>query len=223
MRYHVVAAAAFLAVVIPAVAQAPIRTERVEFARGTTSSTIKGTIKGDSSVDYKIGARAGQTLNVRLQSSNSSNYFNVIVPGADSAMFVGSMSGNSFTGTLPSSGDYTVRVYLMRNAARRGESANYTLTVGVTNVSNSAASAPVGRGSPITPGNLPAYCRGEVSSMYGTKPTYVKTGALAKAADGSSSISGTVDKGTEGIKSFKCRFDPNGRFIDVMAMTSDGE
>lgn len=223
MRYNVVAATAFMAVVIPAVAQAPIRTERVEFARGTTSSTIKGAIKGDSSVDYKIGARAGQILKVALTTSNSSNYFNVIAPGADSAMFVGSMSGNNFTGTLPTTGDYTVRVYLMRNAARRNETANYTLTIGVTNASNAAASAPAGNGSPITPGNMPAYCRGEVSGMYGTRPTYVKTGTVAKAADGSSSISGTVDKGNEGIKRFKCRFDRSGRFIDVMAMTSDGE
>jgi len=33
---------------------------------------------------------------------------------------------------LPTDGTYVVRVYLMRNAARRGETAQYTLTVGVT-------------------------------------------------------------------------------------------
>jgi len=32
---------------------------------------------------------------------------------------------------LPASGDYKVSVYLMRNAAHRGESAKYTLTVAV--------------------------------------------------------------------------------------------
>ena len=78
-------------------------------------------------------------------------------------------------------------------------------------------------GTPITPGNRKAYCRGEVSGMYGTKPAYVTTGKLMKARDGSISVSGTVDTGTEGIKKFKCRFDAKGRFIDVMAMTSDGE
>lgn len=35
-------------------------------------------------------------------------------------------------GTLPVDGDYTVRVYLMRSAARRNETAEYTLTVGIT-------------------------------------------------------------------------------------------
>ena len=77
--------------------------------------------------------------------------------------------------------------------------------------------------SPISPGNRKAYCRGEVSGMYGTKPTYVTTGKLVTARDRTTSVSGTVDKGTEGIKKFKCRFDAKGRFIDVMAMTPDGE
>ena len=38
-------------------------------------------------------------------------------------MFVGSTSGNRFSGVLPTDGDYAIRVYLMRNAARRNESA----------------------------------------------------------------------------------------------------
>jgi hypothetical protein len=47
-------------------------------------------------------------------------------------MFVGSTSGNRFSGVLPADRDYSIRVYLMRNAARRNESASYTLTVDVT-------------------------------------------------------------------------------------------
>jgi len=77
--------------------------------------------------------------------------------------------------------------------------------------------------APVSPGNRKAYCRGEVSGMYGTKPIYVTTGKLIRARDGTTSVSGSVDKGNEGIKKFKCRFDAKGRFIDVMAMTPDGE
>jgi hypothetical protein len=33
---------------------------------------------------------------------------------------------------LPADGDYKVRVYLMRNAARRNEASDYTLTISVT-------------------------------------------------------------------------------------------
>jgi hypothetical protein len=78
-------------------------------------------------------------------------------------------------------------------------------------------------GAPISRGNMPAYCRGEVAGMYGTRPRYVKTGKIVKEKDGSYAISGTVDKGNEGIKKFKCRYDASRNFIDVMALTSDGK
>jgi len=214
-----------LALFLSTAAQAQVRTERVQFAKGASSKTISGSIKGEASVDYVVGARAGQTMTVTFKPGNASNYFNVLPPGTETALFVGSSSGNTYSGRLPADGDYRIRVYLMRNAARRNESSNYTMTVGVTGAAASAtAAAPAAAGAPVvTPGNMPAYCRGEVSGQYGTKPAYVKTGAVARAKDGSTSIAGTVDKGNEGIKQFKCRFDAKGRFIDVMALTSDGE
>lgn len=123
--------AVLVAVALPAAAQDHSRTERVQFARGASSATLHGNLHGYDTVDYVLGARGGQTLNVRLQPTNASAYFNITKQGADEALFVGSTSGNQFTGRLPSNGDYVVRVYLMRNAARRDEHANYTLTVGV--------------------------------------------------------------------------------------------
>lgn len=108
-----------------------IRQERVSFAAGASSATLKGTVRGYQSVDYLLGAAAGQTMTVTLKTSNASNYFNVLPPGSDEALFIGSTSGNTFTGTLPAKGDYTVRVYLMRNAARRDETAKYTLSVAI--------------------------------------------------------------------------------------------
>lgn len=126
------AVAAMTAVLaLPAGAQDHSRTERVQFARGASSATLHGNLHGYDTVDYVLGARAGQTLSVRLQPTNASAYFNVTRQGADEALFIGSTSGNQFTGRLPANGDYVVRVYLMRNAARRDEHANYTLTVGV--------------------------------------------------------------------------------------------
>jgi hypothetical protein len=108
-----------------------IRQERVHFKAGASSATITGTIKGDQTIDYLLGAKAGQTMSVSLKSNNASNYFNVLPPASDMAIFIGSTSGNDFTGALPVDGDYRVRVYLMRNAARRNETAQYTLNVGI--------------------------------------------------------------------------------------------
>jgi len=109
------------------------RSERVHFAKGATSTVIKGQVKGYHYVDYQVRAGAGQTLSVGLESSNASSYFNILPPGSgDVAMFVGSTSGNGFSGVLPTDGDYSIRVYLMRNAARRNESARFTLALGIS-------------------------------------------------------------------------------------------
>src|SRR5512139_112577 len=115
-----------------ALAQSPIRKEPVHFETGESSATIKGTIKGDDTVDYVLGAQKGQSMVVTLATTNRSAYFNVLPPGSEEAIFIGSTSGEKYEGTLPASGDYTVRLYLMRSAARRGESASYTIKFAVT-------------------------------------------------------------------------------------------
>lgn len=116
----------------PALADTGIRQETVHFQKGKDTTVLKGCIKGYETVDYQLSARAGQTLEVTLRTSNRSNYFNVLQPGEESALFVGSTSGDQFSGILPKNGDYSLRVYLMRNAARRNEVADYSITVRVT-------------------------------------------------------------------------------------------
>ncbi len=57
--------------------------------------------------------------------------------------------------------------------------------------------------------------------MNSTERQYATTRERVVAADGSTTIDVTVDKGNEGVKTFKCRLDASNRFIDVVA-TSDG-
>jgi len=114
-----------------------IRNETVKFAPGTSSTSIKDTITGYQSVNYKVGAKAGQQMTVEMTTDNTSNYFNIFEPGkgpGDGAMYIGSTESNNFEGKLPTDGEYTVQVYLYRNAARRNEKANYTLNIEVTDV-----------------------------------------------------------------------------------------
>jgi hypothetical protein len=149
------AAGVFAAVFSWAVAATPIETRPISFAKGASSATVKGTIQGDQTVDYKLRARAGQTMNVKLVTGNGANYFNVLPPGSnDVAIFVGSTGGYEWSGALPSDGEYTVRVYLMRSAARRSESAPYTLTVGVTGSAGAAAPAALGK-APASDAKVP--------------------------------------------------------------------
>lgn len=119
--------------------------ERVHFAAGTSAASIPGRVKGRDSMEYILGAKAGQQMTATLASKSNSVYFNVFAPGKqpgrDEALFIGDTGGNSFTGNLPASGDYLIQVYLYRNAARAGESASFTLDVAIAGPAASAADA----------------------------------------------------------------------------------
>lgn len=109
-----------------------IRSERLQFDKGATSTSVKGQLKGSSDVDYLVRASAGQTITISLNKSNNSSCFNLLPPGSkDVAMYVGD-SGQEIKRVLPTDGDYTIRVYLVRAAARRNEASDYTLNVAVT-------------------------------------------------------------------------------------------
>ena len=113
-------------------AQPDIRQEQIEFEKGTSGAAIKGEIKGSQIVDYQLRASEGQWMVAVFEPSNPSAYFNVMPPDAPAAIFIGSTAGNRFEGALPADGVYTLRIYLMRNAARRHETASYTLEVEIT-------------------------------------------------------------------------------------------
>lgn len=114
-------------------AAAGIETRRVQFPAGHGRATLEGTIKGDQTIDYLLRAEAGQTMSVEMTTRHGANSFNILPPGSKGeALHIGSIAGNSYSGILPADGDYRIRVYLMRSAARRGERASYTLEVAVT-------------------------------------------------------------------------------------------
>ncbi len=123
------------------------RSERVQFAPGANSATIESTITGDGTVDFVLGARQGQAMNLSMASDNPFNYFNILPPGGtEAALFNGSTSGNQYEGTLPATGDYRVRVYLMGEAARRGETANYRLEMIIAGVESGSGTGEARQG-----------------------------------------------------------------------------
>ena len=129
----------------PAAAEDEVVRDSMSFAAGATSATAKSTIKGYASHEYLVGAASGQIMTVKLDARNKSTYFNVWAPGKkpgqDEALFIGATSGDVFSDKLAETGDYMVQVYLYRNAARRNETSDFTLTVEVT---DAAAAAPGG-------------------------------------------------------------------------------
>ena len=68
----------------------------------TNGTTVKGSIKGCERVNYKLGAREGQSLCVSLESKKAfSNFYEPGKGAGDEAMFIGSVTGASYVGTLP--------------------------------------------------------------------------------------------------------------------------
>jgi hypothetical protein len=125
----------------PSFAQSDIVKRPVQFAKGKSGTTLKGSLTGDQSVDYTLRAAAGQTMTVKLSGGSSVN-FNVLPPGSTGeALFIGSRDGNRSTTTLPASGEYTIRVYQMGNAASSGKRSNFTLDVAIAGGTQKPAAA----------------------------------------------------------------------------------
>jgi len=104
-----------------------VRRVEVRFAAGAQSASYQESVRGYDTVEFRLAARAGQTMSVRLRSQNTSANFNVMAPGSDTAIFMGMTQGSEFSGTLPATGTYVVQVFLVRAAARRGEQARFSI------------------------------------------------------------------------------------------------
>ena len=112
-------------------AEPAVRVQALQFAPGASALTLKGHLRGYEMAEYTLPGRAGQAVHVHLATRHGANYFNVLPPGSEAAVFVGPTSGNDWHGVLPVDGEYRIRVFLMRSAARRNEQANYTLSVAI--------------------------------------------------------------------------------------------
>lgn len=103
--------------------------QRVRFQSGHTSARLRGRIVGRDAKDYVVGAKAGQAMAVRLSSSNPATYFVIYsINGRANDM----NETTEWSENLTESGDYLIRVFMMRSAARRkGAAANFTLSISI--------------------------------------------------------------------------------------------
>lgn len=122
-------AASALIAAVPAAAQQVVP---VTFAKGKSSATVTGSIKGDQDRTYTVDARAGQKMTVNLKRTKGSPEMNIYAPGNDTAISLGATDPYNVTTTLPANGRYRIQVFQMRASARRGETASYALTIAIT-------------------------------------------------------------------------------------------
>ena len=83
----------------------------VNFAKGTTSATIKGTATWGTAYVYTLRAKAGQQMTITLAGKPSFDFSLVIPPEADGEQPEGETSGvKEWLGTLNDSGIYQIIV-----------------------------------------------------------------------------------------------------------------
>lgn len=101
---------------------------RIEFKRGTTSTTISDVVRGDEQAEYVLSAKKGQRLIIKLTSVPvKSSVFQLL--GEDNDTLGLEYDANfSYSGVLPKTGDYFITV--RRPTERKGTS-RYRLTVTV--------------------------------------------------------------------------------------------
>jgi len=105
----------------------PAVTQRISFAPGGTSATVTGQVDASTVDTYLLNARANQYMQVAVTSATSDVYLTVVSPGG-SPLARAQAGAQSFAGTLPENGDYTLQVSAFSGTPLTA----YTLTVSVT-------------------------------------------------------------------------------------------
>lgn len=112
------------------VAAEHIHSGKVRFDGWRNNVAIEETITPFDSYRFYFFAGKGDFLRVRLSTYSDAVYMNLYAPGhkhANEAIFVGFKDGSVIKGSLPTTGTYTVQVYMMRNASHLDEEENFTL------------------------------------------------------------------------------------------------
>lgn len=118
----------------PALAQ---RSSQVQFSPGNYGAMVSGTITGREYLDYKLTARKGQEMYASLAiadtNGNGSASFNILPPNSTGeAIYLGhSDNDNTALVRLPTTGEYTIRVYLMGNDRDTGKTVGFNLDLSI--------------------------------------------------------------------------------------------
>jgi hypothetical protein len=109
-------AVALLSVLLLTVTTARAKTIRVKFPPGRTTVVLKGRTTGGPSegggmdpVAYRLRARKGQRMTLRLTSAKRNAVLGVYLPGMD--LLEGAQNVKGWSGVLPKSGDYEIMVF----------------------------------------------------------------------------------------------------------------
>jgi hypothetical protein len=95
---------------------------RLQFKRGTSEATVQGKVSIALPDTYLVGARAGQTMTIKLTAPRKSVRFLLMSPSTRSLV---ADNARDWSGVLPETGDYTILI----DADARNST--YTMTVSI--------------------------------------------------------------------------------------------
>ncbi|HEX8746814.1 MAG TPA: hypothetical protein VF717_06405 [Pyrinomonadaceae bacterium] len=98
---------AILLSVVPVVTAQSGKTRRVRLPRGRNSVVLKGAAVRGTQDRYILRAGRGQTMSLRITSTEDNAVFDLIPPGGGQPL---ASEQTDWTGQLPGAGDYTIVV-----------------------------------------------------------------------------------------------------------------
>ena len=114
--------------------------QTITFTKGSDHTSLKGSFTGYNDVQYKLSAKKGQILKFNLTSTQNLAYLNIYAPGNKpgkaEALTIDILDGGKGQISLPSTGQYTLQVYQMRNSARQNKTVKFNLKVQVLNATH---------------------------------------------------------------------------------------
>jgi hypothetical protein len=113
----------------------------VNFASGTSSTTLNGTTVNGYLFDYSLYCSAGQTMTANLNVSASIATLDIFGLSSGSTLLYASSNANTWSGVLPETQDYVIEVIPTNNQV-----VNYALSVSCT---GAAVSIPTPVGTPV--------------------------------------------------------------------------
>lgn len=190
--------------------------EKIQFAKGKSSASVSGKVQGSHYVDHVLRASAGQTMTVDFKASKGAAYFNLLPPGGTGetpSLFNGSMDGDHFKGTLPSDGDYTIRVYLMGAAEDSDKPVTYTLKVSIPASGKSSAAT-----SSSHVKTAEKNCLAAVAKQVGVSSRKLSVSFSSEAQSGI----GIDIKVPDATNPWHCLTDRKGKVVEVRFKGSEG-
>jgi hypothetical protein len=104
---------------------------RITFAKGKSSATVGGKVRGDEQAEYVFSAKEGQLIQVKIASVPKGKVasFRILNPDEEAKFYTKYEENYQYAFPAPYTGDYVIWVSLQPDAKVKSAKYNLTLTI----------------------------------------------------------------------------------------------